>query len=397
MFGLIKKCLNKIPLKVKAFSFFFILATLSILSQQKNYSLWERPVKTILIWNSPQRPEILIFGSGRDIFDRHNCPVKDCELVFSPEQFPDRPVSSYDAVLFNINNQYELHSLPKSRRPNQRYIYFTQEPPPDLGATGPDHFKDFFNWSMTYRTDADILRLYGRITPKPSAPVTADQIKTEILKAGKPHVPGSRKKEKLVAALISRCNSPGRREDYIKELRKHIPVDVYGWCQSAALNSGLKCEQHTLLTSAPECYEMMDQRYYFYLSFENSICPEYVTEKFFNIMDTKRRIIPVVYGGANYDRVAPPHSFINAMDYEPSQLAKLLLEVAANETRYEEYFWWKEHYDVEFKLQQITRHAFCDLCQKLHDDDGSYKSYSSAKAIWNQDLCRKPNFTETKI
>ena len=175
MFGLTKKFLNKIPWKVTGFFIFTILATLSILSQRKSYPLWKRPLKTILIWNSPQRPEILMFGSGRDIFERHNCPVSDCELVNSLEQFPDRPISSYDAVLFNINNQYELHSLPKSRNPNHRYIYFfPREPPQDLNATEHGGFKIFLNWTMTYRTDADILRIYGRIKSKPSVPVTAN-------------------------------------------------------------------------------------------------------------------------------------------------------------------------------------------------------------------------------
>ena len=49
------------------------------------------------------------------------------------------------------------------------------------------------------------------------------------------------------------------------------------------------------------CWQQVDKDYKFYLSFENSICTDYVTEKFFNAM--KRTVIPVVLGGANYSAI----------------------------------------------------------------------------------------------
>ncbi len=52
----------------------------------------------------------------------------------------------------------------------------------------------------------------------------------------------------------------------------------------------------------------------FYLSFENSICPDYITEKFFNILHYT--VIPVTYGGTNMSTVSPPHSYINALSFK---------------------------------------------------------------------------------
>ena len=47
--------------------------------------------------------------------------------------------------------------------------------------------------------------------------------------------------------------------------------------------------------------EMLDKGYKFYLSFENSLCSDYVTEKFWKIL--KFNIVPVVLGGADYSKV----------------------------------------------------------------------------------------------
>ena len=377
-------------------------ATFFILNQQQNGDRPElkRRIKTILVWNAPQRPEVLIFGTGHDAFVRHNCPVSDCELVNSPYQFPERPITSYDAILFNINDQYGLARRPKFRRPFQRYIFFTQEPPPALKDQNLASYRRFFNWTMTYRNDSDIRLLYGRIRPIFSDSQTAEKVRQDIWRTSRQHHPFSKrkrkKKKKLAAAMISHCHTDGRREDYIRQLKKHIPVDVYGWCDESGLGSGLRCDTHELLTSSPECYDMLDKHYMFYLSFENAICADYVTEKFFQVIDGRRRIVPVVYGGADYRQLAPPHSYIDALRYEPSRLAQLLRQLAANETLYEEYFWWKGHYVVESGLQQMVRHGFCDLCQKLHQDDLQHRSYGSLMPKWHPGRCYRPVFNETR-
>ena len=51
------------------------------------------------------------------------------------------------------------------------------------------------------------------------------------------------------------------------------------------------------------CYEGLAESYWFYLAFENSICNDYITEKFWRTLDLKT--VPVVMGGGNYLRDAP--------------------------------------------------------------------------------------------
>ena len=75
-----------------------------------------------------------------------------------------------------------------------------------------------------------------------------------------------------------------------------------------------------------DCYAKIEKEYKFYLSFENSLCTDYVTEKFFNVL--KYNMVPVTYNGAEMEKFAPRHSYINALDFPSVQeLAKYLEKV----------------------------------------------------------------------
>ena len=50
--------------------------------------------------------------------------------------------------------------------------------------------------------------------------------------------------------------------------------------------------------------------------------------------------------GADYAKVAPPHSFIDALNYSPRELANRLLELDKNDRQYFWTFWWKDFYQV---------------------------------------------------
>ena len=71
------------------------------------------------------------------------------------------------------------------------------------------------------------------------------------------------------------------------------------------------------------------ESYHFYLSFENSLCEDYVTEKLFRALDSD--LVPVVMGGANYSKIVPPKSVINVQDFDSPELLgkelKRLVEV----------------------------------------------------------------------
>ena len=55
-------------------------------------------------------------------------------------------------------------------------------------------------------------------------------------------------------------------------MKKWMPLDQFGDCNAEVCADDEKC------------YDSMEDKYKFYLSFENSLCQDYVTEKFWNFL-----------------------------------------------------------------------------------------------------------------
>lgn len=141
------------------------------------------------------------------------------------------------------------------------------------------------------------------------------------------------------------------------------------------------------------CYRKLDD-YKFYLSFENTLCDDYVTEKLF--APIRQFVIPIAFGGANYERFVPPKSIIDANGFpDVEKLANYLLYLDNNPEEYVKYFWWRQFYTVE-REEAISR--FCALCVKLHEPASLSKEqyYNDLKSWWfggaENEICRtKPN------
>ena len=71
------------------------------------------------------------------------------------------------------------------------------------------------------------------------------------------------------AWLVSNCHSHNNREEFIERLSTILPVTKIGHC------SWNKCPGSRL-----ECLNDLTNSHPFYLSFENSLCRDYITEKY---------------------------------------------------------------------------------------------------------------------
>ena len=234
---------------------------------------------------------------------------------FEHRVWPDLPAGVLPCAKYNINvscritydkNEYE-HSdlvifhgigfdfgpdnLPdrSKRSPHQRWAYYGRESPVHSGytATGkPSESRRFlngllFNWTMTYKLNSDIENRYYRIVP------------------GKHPDEYRFKRDKLAVAVLSNCKSD--RLNYIHELQKYMEVDIYGGCGTHHCPAGTNC------------FALLKKRYKFYLSFENSVCKDYVTEKFYRNA-LMHNMLPVVINGGDLSNptVAPPGCCIKA-------------------------------------------------------------------------------------
>lgn len=81
---------------------------------------------------------------------------------------------------------------------------------------------------MTYRRDSDIVHRY------PYGALVATKALRKSYGKTRPAVSTIQrrwaKKKKLVAWITSTCPTSVRREGYVRELAKHIQVDIYGAC-----------------------------------------------------------------------------------------------------------------------------------------------------------------------
>ncbi|KAK2701217.1 hypothetical protein QYM36_020115 [Artemia franciscana] len=280
-----------------------------------------------------------------NLLKKNKCEYTNCYITHNKSH---KSSSEYDAIVFHAPLLYLWPAI-SNRAYHQRYVFFSKESPVNIRPY--HHFGNFFNWTITYREDSDIYFPKGEIKRREK------RVKREYK---------TFTKQNLVVWMVSHCQTHGHREDYIDELRRYIQVDVYGTCGAN------RCLSEYL----EECYNMIQNNYKFYLSFENSLCKDYVTEKLFNILQYD--VIPVVYGSADYNRILPPNSYINALDYSPSELANLLRDIGDDLIKYQRYFKWKEEYYLHI---YDIKHAFCELCKKLHTDTEK-KSYRNFNKWW---------------
>ena len=308
--------------------------------------------KLVIFWTSFFGTEDYGVGLGNEPF--HNCPVDQCFTT------TDRSLlNQSDALIFHPRD-IKLNDLPQHRLAHQRWIFYNLEPPYIPFTSFDPHLLEnlsgVFNWTMTYRKDSDVYNPYsGSLNghfPTFSDPMTG-------------------KKEKKVAWFVSNCRSFSGRELYVEQLKKYINVDIYGACGPH------KCR------SRESCYQMLSRDYKFYLSFENSLCRDYVTEKFFNILN--HRVVPIVYGSANYSTFITKDAYIDVNDFSSAKhLASYLNFLDANDTAYERYFEWRQN-PSSYRQLPREQSSFCQLCAILHDDSLPSKTYENIHKWWYEE------------
>ena len=285
-----------------------------------------------------------------------NCVKKNAYCLFTANR---SFLNKANAIFFHAS-LLSVNDLPPTRNPQQKWIFYTKEAPRHhiTGKVNLTLFDTLFNITVTYSSNATVLAAYGKCTKSNFNNLKNSYIAKSI--AGK---------TKTAAWFVSHCYTENKREDYVKQLTQYVDVDIYGECGTLHCPFGLK-----------ECNTLLEKHYWFYLSFENSNCKDYVTEKVFNILTRNINIVPVVYGGANYSHILPPHSFISAWDYKsPEELSEYLIYLTQNKTAYTEYFRWRKSYACR-NWQYIP-----ELCSYLHANINRQSVVPSIGQFWSHE------------
>ncbi|CAL4167107.1 unnamed protein product [Meganyctiphanes norvegica] len=337
------------------------------LSEGEDKSTSDKPAN-ILFW-TPYQHEMVEWNH---IFGRllnKECPVNNCQLMFNRSQIHEADAVVFSNVYMNRDNDF---STPATHPTYQFWVMLSfeghlsfrgkHEKDTDYAVRGgPDNpvweyqvnemSKMGINWTMHFRRDAHVRVPYGTFTWTDDGTGIEDKDYWSTKNITKPAL-----------WMASHCHTASDRKGYVEELQKYMRVDVYGRCGK------FQCGTANLVVKQADwdydhC-EQVTNEYMFYLAFENRLCADYASEKFYRSLS--QDVIPVVLGGVEYDAFAPPNSYINALDFpSPKELASFLNKVASDHTLYNRYFEWKKHYTIE--QGHPYKSMICNLCEKLHE------------------------------
>lgn len=323
----------------------------------QNKVISDKKTKTILLWTpwNGVRNTINYYSLqiGNRSFVKYNCPNAKCIATRNRKN-----LNKSDVVLFHLLDT-KPSDLPDFRTSEQLWILYNLEPPWLIKRKvyQLQNLSSLFNWTMSYRSDSNVVAKYGFIVPSESRNSTLFYNKT-----------------RNVVWFVSDCITGSKREEYVKELSNYIDVDIFG-----------RCGNHKCFPAQSDvCYQKVLQKYKFYLSFENAICKDYVTEKFFNVFNYD--IVPVVFGAASYSSIAPEGTFIDATQYpRPRELAATLHTISKDENLYKNFLLKKQSF------KSYLDPWMCRLCNNLHTSEKHTHMEDVEKWWLTQSQCRTWN------
>lgn len=227
-----------------------------------------------------------------------------------------RRIAEADAVVFHIPNLREMGDARKY--PGQQWVVWSFESWENHPAIADPAFMKHFDLTMTYETAADVWVPY----------LPSHSWWLETMNAV---VPPKTSEAPLVLFQSSSINASGR-EQFVQELARHMATDSYGRFMNNRRVEGPDRGVATKLA--------VIGAYPFCLGLENSIVPDYVTEKMFDPM--RAGSVPVYFGAPNAAEFVPEHSYIDASAYGgPRGLADYLRHLIETPEEYQAYFAWR--------------------------------------------------------
>ncbi|XP_022649750.1 alpha-(1,3)-fucosyltransferase C-like isoform X2 [Varroa jacobsoni] len=270
----------------------------------------------------------------------------------------DRRIVHEAAALIFHGRDVSFWDMPKRKYVGQPWVLWNQEPPSQSPIQVYKQGSNLFDLELGYRQTADIFAPYGFFSQKRAEASDENREKLE-----KRFI-----KQNGAVWLVSDCWTESRRENYVQELQRYFPVDVYGACGNRI------CP----MSASDSCMNTLSQKYMFYLAFENSICPDYVTEKLYRTLQYP--IIPVTMTGSRGQFLDSLHAFVDASNLDPLSLALKLKKISQNITQYATYFVWKKKYTAHNQVNPL-----CHICDKFRKQLNGAMNYKARNRTYLTD------------
>ncbi|XP_051278324.1 alpha-(1,3)-fucosyltransferase 7 [Dicentrarchus labrax] len=323
----------------RAFFLFLFLLLLGSLLHLLYYSFLDRKLEqqkchlkapqrniSVLLWHWPFGRSYSLDGDKcLEMYNISRCFLTDNTAAFS----------TADVVVFHhheVSRGMSPLPLHQERPATQHWVWLSMEPP--VNSVNLSQLNGLFNWTMSYRRDADISIPYGKT----------------VLGGDELNFQAAPNRSCFVSWVVSKYRPHQARARVYQSLKKYIPIEVYGrWNKKPLSNK-------KLLPTIANCL--------FYLSFENSEAKDYISEKLWRNA-FQAGAVPVVLGPnrTTYEALAPAGSFIHVADFKSTaDLAAYLKRVAADKQAYEKYFQWRHTHRI--KTYTDWRERLCQICVK---------------------------------
>ncbi|XP_003373831.1 transmembrane and coiled-coil domain-containing protein 4 [Trichinella spiralis] len=295
--------------------------------------------RIVLLFISVGQPELRFPAGG----GRQNCSFNyDC--IASNDK---RLLSVSSAVIFELRD-VQLSSIFLPKRPDQIFIFYSREAPPQLFAPTLG-VGNFFDHSVTYMPISWFHCPYGMVVKKKKKKSESSGEESSTRREQQPN-----NRTRLAFWIASKCSTHSGREWLVERLARYIPIDTYGACGTLPLTR--EAFDHDQQRSLAKLYK-------FRIVFENTVCRHYMTERFFEALIDGS--VPVVLRRADYEPIAPEHSFIAVDDFHSAQqLADYLNFLHTNPRQYEKYHQWTRSSRVE-----LVPSCVCNLCLAIKEEE----------------------------
>ena len=288
-------------------------------------------------------------NENKEVVLLYNCPINNLPSESLLSKLPNNYIITTDrkyftiakAVVFHFPDLLENMEDDLIKQENQLWVAWNMECEENYPWMKDDAIHSLFDLRMDYHQDADVVCAYY------------SNVKEHLARQYKLF-----DKKNKVCMFISNQINQSRETDYLQELVKFIDISSYG-----------KQFNDTITENDAKSKLDIYSKYKFVIAFENAICNDYVTEKFYEPLMAGS--VPIYLGAPNIEELVPgDNCYINVNDFEsPKQLANYLKECFENQDEYMKYHKWRNKpYRQNFveKVQVQDLDPLIRLCNLLN-------------------------------